>query len=336
MPEQFLALTRAAGLPLPKAPPPPVTAPPLGARGGAGELPPPPKAPPPSVAPAAPTPSEISNLKSQIPQGPGIPMEEGKRKMIVIWGAVGGVILIGGGLAAFFALRSVKPPTPPAPRPINVPPVNIVPVNVPPVNIAPPAPEPEPEPEPPPAADKDTDADGLTDAEELLLGTDIGLADSDRDGYSDSIELANLYNPAGVAPQRILDAGLVYEYEHPTAGWSIYLPRAWSIAATDQEQQELLVTTQASGEGVAIHIGLQPECAAREGGPDLGDELQTKRGAVGFRVVAASSGAPLVCFRLSADRYIALEHRASNPPRRYPQLFDMLVQSVAVSAPNIP
>ncbi|MBI4434674.1 hypothetical protein HY635_02560, partial [Candidatus Uhrbacteria bacterium] len=141
MPEQFLTLTRAAGLPLPKAPPPPVQ-PQVPTPAGVG-IPTPPKADvgtAPTPVAAAPPPSSLP-AEALAKAGPGIPMEEGKRKMIVIWGIVGAVILIGGGLAAFFALRSVKPPTPPAPRPINVPPVNIAPVNVPPVNIAPPAPE---------------------------------------------------------------------------------------------------------------------------------------------------------------------------------------------------
>jgi hypothetical protein len=258
-------------------------------------------------------------------------MEEGKRKMVVIWGGVAAVILIGGGLAAFFALRSVKPPTPPAPpvprptnvAPVNVPPVNVPPVNEPPVNL-PPVNEP-----PPPAPDRDTDSDGLTDAEELLLGTDIALADSDRDGYADALELQNLYNPAGVAPQRLLDAGLVYEYEHPTQGWKIYLPRQWSIAATDQEQKELIVTTPASGESVVIRTGLIPECTAREGGPDLGDEFTTKRGAIGLRTTAGDEKTPMTCFRLAADQYVGLEHRTSDPPYRFPRLFEVVVQSFA-------
>jgi len=261
-------------------------------------------------------------------------MEEGKRKMVVIWGIVGGVILIGGGLAAFFALRSVKPPTPPAPRPtapINAAPVNVAPTPPPPpTNIAPPAPEPGPEPEPAPAADKDTDADGLTDAEELLIGTDIGLADSDGDSYADALELANLYNPAGVAPQRILDAGLVYEYEHPTQGWKMYIPRAWSIAATDQEQQELVVTTQASGESFTItNRGAEIGASLCEGLADM----QTKRGANGCR----NPSAPIAVIGLPLGNALSIEHHVATPSARYPHIFDMMVQSFAVPpVPNAP
>lgn len=256
-------------------------------------------------------------------------MEEGKRKMFVVWGIVGGVILVGGGLAAFFVLRSVPPaptPAPPTPAPVNVTP----PPPPPPVNVAPPPPEPEPEPEPAPAADQDTDRDGLTDAEEILLGTDVNLADSDRDSYPDATELQNLYNPAGVAPQRILDAGLVYEYEHPTHGWKMYVPRAWSIAATDQEQREIVITTQASGEsftitdrGAEVGAGLCQGLA----------EMQTKRGANGCR----NPGTPMAVIGLPLGNALTIEHHIATPPARYPHIFDMMVQSFAVPAvPNAP
>ena len=42
----------------------------------------------------------------------------------------------------------------------------------------------------------DQDQDGLTDAEEALLGTDPALSDSDGDGFDDLSELKNGYDPA--------------------------------------------------------------------------------------------------------------------------------------------
>ena len=355
MPEQFLALTRSAGLPIQRAPPPPVAAPPLGARGGVGELPsaPEPTSTPPSPASATvpasavSVPSQISNLKSQIPSGPGLPTEDGKRKMFIVWGAIAGVILIGGGLAAFFALRSVAPlpaPQPPAPA-------NTIPAPAPPTNVAPEsepeqeleseqeqAPEPAPKPEPaPPAADRDTDSDGLTDAEEILFSTDVALADTDRDGYSDATELANLYNPAGIAPQRLLDAGLVYEYEHPKQGWKILIPRAWSVAATDQEQRQLIISTGAAGEQIVVNIHENPDRlpiaaaatrfwpAAAEPAAELVQTATTKRGAE----VARLSDDPLRALFLAGDRVVIVSHEVREQPPRYPHVSDMIVQSIA-------
>jgi|GEM_PF-3173424 len=354
MPEQFLALTRAAGLPVSKAPPPPLAASPLSVRGGAGELAPAPKPGPVPPSPALPT--EISSPKSQIPPGPGLPVEEGgRKKMIIVWGIVGVVILIGGGLAAFFALRSVPPPPAPVP-PLSVrggagelspehnpsqPPLasrgGAPPP--PPANIAPPTPEPEPV----PAVDKDTDSDGLTDAEEILFSTDITLADTDRDGFNDALELANLYNPAGVAPQRLLDAGLVYEYEHPTQAWKMFLPRAWSIAATDQEQQQLIISTDAAEERVVVDTHENPDrlpivaAAVRfwpaATAPDAASVrvATTKRGAE----VARLSVDPIRALFLAGNRVVIVSHEVRSQPPRYPHVFDVLVQSFAapVTAP---
>lgn len=251
--------------------------------------------------------------------------------MLLVWGSIGGVIIVGGGLAAFFVLRSVPPapaPTPPAPAPVNVAPA---PAPTPPVNVAPPAPEPEPEPEPAPAADQDTDRDGLTDAEELLLGTDINLADSDSDGYSDSVELSNLYNPAGIAPQRLLDAGIVYEYEHPTQRWAIYLPRQWSIAATDQEQRELTVSTETPNEQIVIHVS-QDRTLGTCASAGL-EVIPSKRGAVGCRSTSAvpfegeGEAGYVAEFPISELLVVRLGHLTITPPPRYPHAFDMILQS---------
>ncbi len=45
---------------------------------------------------------------------------------------------------------------------------------------------------------QDSDNDGLTDSEEVLLGTSTLTPDSDGDGYLDGAELLNLYDPASI------------------------------------------------------------------------------------------------------------------------------------------
>jgi hypothetical protein len=55
----------------------------------------------------------------------------------------------------------------------------------------------EPSPSLPPFAERDTDTDGLLDAEEAELGTDLTLFDTDGDGFSDKAELDAGYDPLG-------------------------------------------------------------------------------------------------------------------------------------------
>src|SRR3990167_782266 len=55
-------------------------------------------------------------------------------------------------------------------------------------------------------------------------------------------EVANLYNPKGFAPQRIVDSGLVREYVHPVTGYRLYYPAQWSIGAVDPESRQVLMS----------------------------------------------------------------------------------------------
>lgn len=86
--------------------------------------------------------------------------------------------------------------------------------------------EPVPEPEPAPTGPSDADNDGLTAAEETLYGTNPNDADADADGFSDSVEVVNLYNPAGFKPTRLVEAGLVIEYAGE--GFTLLYPSKWT------------------------------------------------------------------------------------------------------------
>ena len=237
-------------------------------------------------------------------------------------------MLVLGGVAAYLVLRSI-PSTPapviPAVSIPEAPPPSVNTAPEPPVNIPEPVePVPEAPPPPPPAPDRDTDGDGLTDAEEVLFGTNAQIMDTDGDGYADGTEVANLYNPVGIAPQRLIDTDLVFEYTHPIDGWSVYVPRQWAIAATDQEQREIIVTTQVSGESLNVTnqaiIPIVPLCT---GFP----EMLTKRGATGCRGLER----PIAFFVLPQGGTLAIEHRATIPPARFPMLFEMILQSFAFS-----
>ncbi len=73
----------------------------------------------------------------------------------------------------------------------------------------------------------DGDADGLTDKEEVALGSDIDGPDSDGDGYSDLSEVLNLYNPVGEGKLEASPA--IKKYKNNTYGYSLFYPSDWLI-----------------------------------------------------------------------------------------------------------
>lgn len=97
----------------------------------------------------------------------------------------------------------------------------------------------------------DTDKDRLTDKEEEVFETDLGVDDSDDDGYTDAHEIFYLYNPAGKEPMRVIEAGTVQEFTNPTHGYKIYYPLTWKLGAVDSEYNDILLST-VTGEFIEI------------------------------------------------------------------------------------
>lgn len=78
----------------------------------------------------------------------------------------------------------------------------------------------------------DTDADGLSDAEETLLGTDANATDSDGDKYNDLTELIGGYNPAGNG--KLVDNANIKKYTNATYKYSILYPKVWELDLVDK------------------------------------------------------------------------------------------------------
>lgn len=97
----------------------------------------------------------------------------------------------------------------------------------------------------------DTDNDGLTDEEEKIFGTETAKPDSDSDGYVDSLEVENLYNPLGFKPVRLLDSGKVKVYLNPTFNYSIFYPESWISQALDANNKDVLFSSD-TGEFVEV------------------------------------------------------------------------------------
>lgn len=73
----------------------------------------------------------------------------------------------------------------------------------------------------------DTDSDGLSDAEEALLGSSLINIDTDGDGYDDLTELINLYDPVGSGP--INANPNISEYSNSYFSYNIFYPNSWEL-----------------------------------------------------------------------------------------------------------
>jgi hypothetical protein len=86
----------------------------------------------------------------------------------------------------------------------------------------------------------DADRDGLTDAEELLYGTEKNLPDTDSDGFLDGSELINLFNPLAGSGSLLVSSGLVNTYENPVFNYQILYPAKWMARPVDQSLKEVV------------------------------------------------------------------------------------------------
>lgn len=103
------------------------------------------------------------------------------------------------------------------------------------------------------ASSVDDDADGLTTREEEVFLTDPEVWDTDNDGYYDSLEVKNLYNPKGIAPQKIIDSGQVREYINPVYQYRFYYPATWRVDTVGQDFADILISSD-TGDYIEIRV----------------------------------------------------------------------------------
>jgi len=79
----------------------------------------------------------------------------------------------------------------------------------------------------------DSDADGLTDAEEKIMGTDPNKADTDSDGYLDLAELRSDYDPL-VPGKKNSETSKILSYKIDTKATTIY-PATWETTRSEAD-----------------------------------------------------------------------------------------------------
>jgi len=99
----------------------------------------------------------------------------------------------------------------------------------------------------------DMDNDGVSDLAEDLFATDPALSDTDGDKFTDSQEINNLYNPAGVAPMKIIDSGLAQEFVNPVFKYQLYYPQNWLVGNIDPDFRDVLFSGM-TGENIEVRV----------------------------------------------------------------------------------
>lgn len=103
-----------------------------------------------------------------------------------------------------------------------------------------------------PPAGLDSDSDGLTDLEEPLYGSPLRDPDADKDSFLDGNEVFHLYSPSGKAPGKLLESGLVKEFQSPV-GWNIYVPTSWQVRLEENGRVGTILT----GHGEIFRVSLE-------------------------------------------------------------------------------
>ncbi|MEI6596600.1 MAG: hypothetical protein WCL13_00085 [bacterium] len=98
----------------------------------------------------------------------------------------------------------------------------------------------------------DSDNDGLTDIEEILLGTSPTTADTDGDGYLDGAELLNLYNPAGEG--KLTANSNISPYENKTFFYELLYPATWQTSMNGGDDSVMFKT----GDNQFVQVIVQP------------------------------------------------------------------------------
>lgn len=177
----------------------------------------------------------------------------------------------------------------------------------------------------------DTDKDGLTDAEELLLGTDMNNPDSDGDIYLDGQEVISLYNPLGTDPEKIEFSGIVSTYVNTTFNYEIFYPVKWIAKSVDKADVEIMFSsTQTEFVNLIVEENkdnLSVRDWYKKIAPDVADsdliDFTNKHGVSGLR----SPDGFTVYFAKDNLIYIISYNIGLKDSADYPNLYKMMVES---------
>ncbi|MBU4216299.1 hypothetical protein L6270_02715 [Candidatus Parcubacteria bacterium] len=179
----------------------------------------------------------------------------------------------------------------------------------------------------------DSDADGLSDLEEVLLGTDFNKMDTDGDGYSDFQELDKMYDPVGKGS--LASNKAITSYSNPTHGYSLIYPMAWTPSNFDKDDSIMFKI-----DGFQfVQIIVQPipdnqvieEWYKKTANIDMINESQKVSTKAGWSGIVSKDGLNYYLTKNgSSDVYIISYNLGASNALNYQKLFEMMVNSLDV------
>ncbi len=96
----------------------------------------------------------------------------------------------------------------------------------------------------------DSDHDGLTDAEEILYGSDKLKRDTDGDSYIDGDEISNLFHPAVAGSTKIYESDKVSTYVNADYNYNLIYPSSWTV----KDNKDSVIFQSDTGEFIQVLI----------------------------------------------------------------------------------
>jgi len=184
----------------------------------------------------------------------------------------------------------------------------------------------------------DTDADGLSDLEEILLGTDKTLMDTDNDGYSDFQEFNTLHNPVGKG--EIASNTSIIKYQNKTYKYSLFYPLAWLVSNFDGDNsvifridalQFVQITAQQNDNKQSLE-----DWYAGQFGVDLVNDSQKITTKTGWSVITSKDGLNWFLMKDGSNSIFVISYNMGiTNVFNYKKIFEMMINSFEVGDSKI-
>ncbi len=182
----------------------------------------------------------------------------------------------------------------------------------------------------------DTDEDGLTQEEEIVFGTSVNDDDTDKDGFRDGQEVANMYNPL-IPRESLQDSGLVSPYINASFDYSILIPSTWLAQDILNDDARVVILPDSEvGDSILIEVAENTEeWTLNQWKNSEYPEAVFENYTVGGQAAFLSSNGLFLMMATTEYRY-TIQYRLSDVDNiYYPTIFEMILNSFSLEkTPN--